>query len=283
MMTCVWCGKTGRKKRYGHVTWDELDSTWYRCGSCGSLMILPRPSKKLLQKVYEDDYLNKRLQPHTGVDSRIRYSKTYRPTVYAEYILTLSDLGVTAKKVHSVLDFGCADGVFLEFAKTYFAPTTKLVGADISVNMLAQAKQNGWDVFLVSELASRNQKFDLITLWDVIEHLTDPGTVFAQLKNCLNPGGVIVIQTPRVGELSELFGEHWPHLLPVQHVSLATKKGMEKFATRMGLSIQSHKSFGANAPAVAVPQPYKQAYDTLAKQLDFGDVQILSLKRKIHV
>src|SRR4051812_1375321 len=71
---CVWCGKKGKKTYHERVVWEELDSTWYRCAQCDSLMILPRPSEKEIAKVYETNYLSRRLQPQAGVDSRIRFS-----------------------------------------------------------------------------------------------------------------------------------------------------------------------------------------------------------------
>lgn len=280
-MTCVWCGKKGKKTFHARVQWERLDSTWYKCASCGSLMILPRPSKEAMRSVYGNDYLNKRLQPHAGVDSRIRYAKEYRPTVYAEYTLSLEDLGIKKTGMKSVLDFGCADGVFLEFAKTYFNPTTKLYGTDVSEHMLEQAIRNGWNVIPLAALRTLKEKFDLITLWDVIEHLEDPGAVISELAGLLSPKGRILIQTPRFGMLAELFGDQWAHLLPVQHVSVASKEGMERFVRRMGFRIETHRSFGANAPSTAVAQPYKSVFDQLAKKLDFGDVQIVSVRRRM--
>jgi len=240
-------------------------------------MILPRPTKKQIKEAYEDDYLSKRLQPHVGVDNRLRYAKSYRPTVYEEYALTLADLNINPKKVKSVLDFGCADGIFLEFCKKYCSPKTVLYGTDLSENMLAQAQENGWNVFPLSGLATLTRKFDLITLWDVIEHVENPALVITSLRKLLNPQGRIMLQTPRFGILAEYFGKTWPHLLPVQHLSVASKEGMEACARRLGLIIETHKSFGANAPISMVNQPYKRAYDQLAKKLDFGEVQIVSL------
>ncbi len=280
-MKCVWCGKAGKKIFYARVRWEKLDSKWYRCGTCSSLMILPRPSKKLIAQVYENDYRDKKLQPHAGVDNRIRYSKEYRPTVFAEYALSLADLGIQKVGVTSVLDFGCADGVFLEFCKEYFNADTKLYGTDLSEGMLEQARKNGWNVISLSEIGKLKRTFDLITLWDVIEHVEDPGTVISQLKKLLSPKGRIVIQTPRFGLLGEFAGEHWPHLLPVQHLSVASKEGMQKCIRRAGFAIEAHSSFGANAPSTAVAQPYKRVFDQLAKKLDFGDVQILSMRRKM--
>lgn len=276
---CVWCGDKKKKAFHARVQWEKFDSSWYKCSGCESLMILPRPSKKEIIEIYENDYLNKRLQPHPGVDCRIRYSKEYRPTVFTEYAMSLKDIDIK-KNVKSILDFGCADGVFLEFCKDYFSKSTKLYGTDLSEKMLAQARENGWNVFPLAETPNVKMKFDLITLWDVIEHLEEPAQVIGMLKKLLTPNGRIFLETPRFGALGELYGENWPHLLPVQHLSVASKEGMEKFAKRLGLTVDKYCSFGANAPGTLVPQPYKRIFDQLAKKLSFGDVQILSLKRK---
>lgn len=277
---CVWCGNKGKKIFHARVAWEDMDSSWYMCAECKSLMILPRPSEKEISKMYEDDYLNKKHQPHAGVDCRIRYSKEYRPTVFSEYELSLNDLDIKKKDVKSILDFGCADGVFLEFCKKHFSSSTKLYGTDLSEKMLKQAKDNGWNVFPLTDTATLNIKFDLITLWDVIEHVDNPFEVVNMLKKLLTPKGRIFLETPRFGILGELYGDKWPHLLPVQHLSVATKEGMQKLAKRTGLVIEKHCSFGTNSPGNLVPQPYKGIFDRLAKKLDFGDVQILSLKRK---
>ncbi len=279
--TCVWCGDRKNKSFHARVRWEKFDSSWYKCNSCGSLMILPRPSRSEIKEIYENDYLNKRLQPHPGVDCRIRYAKSYRSTVFAEYEMSLKDIHISKKGIKSVLDFGCADGVFLEFCKKYFSADTKIYGTDLSERMLDQARASGWDVFPLKEVDTTKMKFDLITLWDVIEHVEEPTVVIAKLKKLLKPGGKIFMETPRFGLLGELYGENWPHLLPVQHLSVASKEGMEKMAKRTGMIIDTYCSFGANAPSVAVPQPYKRVFDQLAKKLGFGDVQILSLKRDV--
>ncbi len=276
--TCVWCGNKGKKTFHARITWENLDSSWYKCSNCKSLMILPLPSKKAISDVYENDYMNKRLQPHEGVDCRIRYSKEYRPVVFSEYAMSLEDCRIKKNEIKSILDFGCADGLFLDFCKKYFNSKTKLWGTDLSEDLLSQARKNGWDVFPLGDTENIKMKFDLITLWDVIEHVEDPLEVMKMLKKLLTPKGRIFLETPRFGLLGELYGDNWPHLLPVQHLGIATKEGMEKLAKRAGLVIDAHVSFGSNSPAHLVPQPYKKIYDTLAKKLDFGDVQLASFK-----
>lgn len=266
-------------RRHATVTWGDLRSTWYACAGCQSLMVLPRPSDAVIQRVYENDYLSKRLQPHIGVDCRKRYAASYRPTVFREYELSLADLRVNPKTIRSVLDVGCADGVFLEYARMSFPKATRLVGTDISENLLTAAKKRGWTVFPSSALSSHSETYDLITLWDVIEHTKKPAELLRTLRPLLSARGMLVIQTPRVGHIAVAFAETWPHLLPVQHLSLASKEGMKALAEHSGFSVDAHTSFGANAPSELIPSQYKRAYDALAKQLDFGEVQLLRLSK----
>jgi len=277
-MTCVWCGKKSKKIFHARVRWKNLSSTWYRCASCGSLMMSPRPSQREIKKFYESGYRNK-IQAH-GIDYRLRYSKKYQPTVFNGYLLSLIDVGISKAHLDSVLDFGCADGSFLEFAKKYFGQKTVLYGTDVSDEMMDVARKRGLNVSPLHALESLGRKFDIIILWDVIEHIENPKKVIALLKKMLTPKGRIVIQTPRVGELAYALSENWEHLLPLQHINLASKNGMEQFAKRMRLEIILHKSFGANAPASAVKKPFKNVFDQLAKKLDFGSEQVLSLRKK---
>jgi 2-polyprenyl-3-methyl-5-hydroxy-6-metoxy-1,4-benzoquinol methylase len=279
---CVWCGLRATASFHAQVDWEDLSSKWYKCEKCDGLMIIPRPPMSSINKIYSDSYQNKRLQPHPGVDNRVRYHKDYRAVVYEEYKRSLSDLGLLEQKPKSILDFGCGDGIFLEFCKKYYGEDLNVYGTDISDEMLADARRNGFNTFTVDAVLDSDMKFDLITMWDVIEHLLQPDVIMKKLSDLLLPEGRIAIQTPCFGVLGELLKEDWSHLLPVQHVSIASKKSMEFFADELGLCIDKTLSFGANAPASHVQQPYKKVFDLLVKKLDVGITQIVSLKRKNH-
>lgn len=274
---CAWCGKSGPAAFHAEVKWKKLASKWYKCESCGSLMMLPIPGEETINEVYDNNYLNSRLQPHAAVDSRIRYSKEYRPTVFSEYQLSLKDLGFVEAHPASILDFGCADGVFLEFCRSHYGEGADLLGVDIAEEMLESARKKGFRAYEFEKMPKFERKFELITLWDVAEHLPDPFAILSLLKPMLAPGGRIVIQTPCFGILGELLKENWSHLLPVQHINIASFEGMKKFAERLHLKIDKHSTFGANAPAGCVQEPFKKTFDSLAKIMNVGITQVVSL------
>lgn len=79
------------------------------------------------------------------------------------------------------------------------------------------------------------QCYDVITLHDVLEHLTRPQECLMHLKECLAPGGSLVVEMP----LWENQGTEWRHIRPKQHICLYSKEAFEELASRCGLKVQA--------------------------------------------
>ncbi|HWZ91335.1 MAG TPA: class I SAM-dependent methyltransferase [Polyangiaceae bacterium] len=83
-----------------------------------------------------------------------------------------------------------------------------------------------------SDLAGRYQ---LITLWDVIEHVADPVRLLSRVAGCLSPGGVVAIKTPNLDcPEAEMFGPYY-HSLKREHLVYFTPKSLEQAAHAAGL------------------------------------------------
>jgi SAM-dependent methyltransferase len=96
----------------------------------------------------------------------------------------------------NLLDVGCAFGLFLIQASHYF----DCAGCDISSYALEHARNSLPDtVYLFSgalgELPSF-RRYDVITCFDVIEHIQNLNLVWINLLDLLNPGGLLVITVP---------------------------------------------------------------------------------------
>ena len=62
----------------------------------------------------------------------------------------------------------------------------------------------------LAEVAALGEQYDLVTLWDVIEHLDDPMKMLRDAHAILNPGGIIAIMTPNAGGLiARVMGDKW--------------------------------------------------------------------------
>jgi hypothetical protein len=84
---------------------------------------------------------------------------------------------------------------------------------------------------------SPGRTFDLITLWNVIEHLRRPTDDLKRLRQLLAPGGTVAILTPDVGSYqARAFGRDWAGLEVPKHLQLFDRSSLRALATNAGLS-----------------------------------------------
>jgi len=259
-------------------------TTWGRCAHCGVERIVPYPTQEELASYYDDAYVTKCC---TGsVSHALRYSPTYADRVHDEYRISLKDVGIEPDELRTlrILDVGCAEGIFLDLLREQGVPAGQAIGVDISPEMVEVAQASGHEVLTMNELETlQSQSFDLVTLWDVFEHLLDPHEMLALIKPLLADSGQILIQTPRMGRLSEAYGPTFEHYLPFEHVHLYRRETLVWLFEKHGFSVEAAASFGGNVPVERVPQPYKRAFDQLAKATDEGATQLMLFRLRDRV
>lgn len=168
-------------------------SIWVQCKLCESAHIEPYPTEEELAKYYNSNYIEMDLsdETDTGVNHKLRFSDEYRSSVFREYAYSLADVGCEPSKLINlgdILDYGCANGVFLDFLSLEGVSKENLHGFDVGSDMISIASRKGYKCTTNPEEMA-NKKFSLITLWDVIEHVSHPKDVVKQIKLLLKPGG----------------------------------------------------------------------------------------------
>jgi SAM-dependent methyltransferase len=137
-----------------------------------------------------------------------------------------------------LLDLGCACGFFLKEAQRYF----EVAGIELAEDAAAYCRGCGLDVLSgVADAANmaRIGKVDVITLFDVIEHLPDPRETLALCDRFLEPGGIIVITTGDFASpLARLAGAKWRLMTPPQHLWFFTPESLGRLAASLGLSVE---------------------------------------------
>lgn len=251
-----------------HKSIGVYNSKWVRCIKCKVQRIFPYPTIEELKKFYNDNYTSKKWDD--GVDSSLRYSDSYKKTVFDEYDITLSDIDIPVHELKNkhLLDIGCANGIFLDFLKNNGIIDT--FGIDISEEMITIAKQKSHNVKVAEPSEIPSNSFDVVTMWDVIEHLEEPINYIRHVKRILKKHGSFVIQTPNTGILSDLFAERWAHYLPLQHLHLFNIDILSHILEDHDFKIIGKITFGANCPPEKVSQPYKSVFDRVAKINGFG-------------
>lgn len=145
-------------------------------------------------------------------------------------------------QINSILDFGSGKGEMV-FALSEFFSVSGLEPED---NARQDCLKGNAEIFAsAEEIHGLNRKFDLITLFHVVEHFYTPFLELNQIYRLLNPGGCLIIETPNSQDAlltkynSKAFSEftYWSH-----HPMLHSKNSLAKLLEKSGFEIDQ-KSF----------------------------------------
>lgn len=122
-----------------------------------------------------------------------------------------------------VLDIGCNTGVLLDYARSKECDTT---GVEPSVASQAVLLGKGHKVF--SSIEQVVGKYDVITAFDLVEHLYDLPGFFKSVSNLLTERGVLVLLTGDIGSLTARWtGKNWWYLKAPEHIVFPSRKFLE--------------------------------------------------------
>ena len=190
----------------------NLPGSWnlMKCENCGLLFIDPQPTWEELSAHYPKDY-----HAYLRKDSKI----TAFLRGFGLRNRVKSIVRKTAIQKGSILDVGCATGDFLHAFQT--ATGWDVMGLEIVPEAAAAARAKGLTI-IEKDLEDANLpdgSFDVITLWDVLEHMPDPAKVLRICYALLKPGGSLVLKCPDPsGKEAALFKESWIGYEAPQHL-----------------------------------------------------------------
>jgi SAM-dependent methyltransferase len=175
------------------------------------------------------------------------------------------------------LDIGCGKGeVALALADRGFECT----GIDMKERLVAHLRSRhprvDWRCIEASEAMSLGGKFDVITLYHVLEHTRDPLAVLHIAKALAAPGGLVVVEVPNVAGLeSRLKGRRW-HYYKVDHTLYFRPRDLRRLAARAGLRVLGMRGY----QHFSYPQDvaWKDAAKGLLAWLGFRDVVTVFLR-----
>jgi len=136
-----------------------------------------------------------------------------------------------------LLDVGCAAGFFLDVATNEF----KVEGLEISHWAANQASKNHTVHRKPLSKLEFNERFDVITMFDVIEHFSNPAEEIAAAQRALKAGGYLFIHTGDVGSLSaRILRKKWWHYQGM-HLQYFSKKSLDMLLKRFGFEFVEHR------------------------------------------
>lgn len=175
-----------------------------------------------------------------------------------------------------LLDVGCAAGFFLAEAKAYY----EVQGVELSDWSSAYARDRlGLDVFTgtLQQAALPAAHFDIVTLWDVIEHVPDPVPLLAEAARVLKPGGRLVLTTGDWGSAyAQARQAQWHLMTPPWHLSFFSRATLAEAGRRAGLALTHAASEGVAGDG----RFWRSRPGLLAgRLLDRGDIVRMSFTR----
>lgn len=237
---CNLCNNNSTKKLFKINGFDIV-----KCSKCGLVYTNPRLGEKEAVEVYKKDYYN-----NPGFLKKGTYFG------YKNYLNEKKEITETFKKrlkvIESykskgrILDIGCALGFFLELAKSHGWET---YGTEVSDSAYMHVKKNkGIKAFHgdLKKARFKNKFFDVVTMFDVIEHLTNPKGYLKEAKRILKKGGLLVINTPNSGSLAaKVLGKNWLEYKRVrEHNYFFSHKTLEKMLKQEGFKVLRIESAG---------------------------------------
>lgn len=201
-----------------------------RCNQCGLVYVSPRMDERELANLYN-------ASEDSGVE-RITISQAdpgHDTQKIRKFRIAMNLLKKRKNNIKKVLDVGCSTGIFLGLvAEAGWIP----FGCDVSRKLVEKnRKKYGENIKLQvgQGIAFPDQHFDVVTLFDSIEHMPDPIAALEEAKRVTKDDGLIVISTPNIDGLFprvtyQLFGKTigaWEHPTPPGHVYQFSKKTLK--------------------------------------------------------
>jgi 2-polyprenyl-3-methyl-5-hydroxy-6-metoxy-1,4-benzoquinol methylase len=137
----------------------------------------------------------------------------------------------------SLLDVGAYIGVFVEIARTY---GWLAEGIEPSSWAVAKARERNLPIYQGTQqnMVLADRKFDVVTMWDVIEHVTDPISELKRSYQLLKPGGWLAVHTMDIDSLiARVLGNHWPWLMDM-HLYYFSQKTLSKMIQKSGFHVE---------------------------------------------
>lgn len=145
----------------------------------------------------------------------------------------------------SLLDVGCATGLFLNQMRQ---KEWQVTGVELSSYAAEYARQTfGLHVITgtLEETALPTDSFDVVTLWDVLEHVVDPKETLLEIARVLKPGGMLLLGLPNPASFeARLFGASWVGWDRPRHLHLFTPTVLENYLHATGFKLDVIESLG---------------------------------------
>lgn len=236
------------------------------CKSCGFKFTNPRPENSVIGDYYKAEEYVSHSNTTKGVVNKLYHSvRNYTLKQKLKLISSYVSRG-------TMLDYGCGTGMFLNVCKNDGWETYGLEPDD---NARKMSIEKGLDVFSNKVKVSdriADKKFNAITLWHVLEHVTDMEATLSFFKSKLNDDGVLIIAVPNhVSYDAQYYKEFWAAYDVPRHLHHFDINSMTSLVEKAGFKFQESKPMKFDSFYVSMlSEKYKTGSINLVKAFLVG-------------
>jgi len=224
---CAVCGAGSPRLKH-----HKAEAQIFRCGRCGLEFWNPAPGFRA-EDVYDAAYFSDASAGH-GYDDYADLESVLRLN-FARRLARIPQ----PPRAGRLLDIGAAFGFAVSEARRAGWDAT---GIEVSVAAARRAGTAAPGRVLVANALHAPfaaASFEVVTLWDVLEHLSDPHAAIAEVARLLRPGGRLVLTTGDVGSLAaRLSGARWHLYTLPEHLFFFSRRSLRELLGAHGLRVE---------------------------------------------
>ena len=206
-----------------------------KCANCNFQFTNPRPDQENIGKFYEsEDYISHTNKGNNPINIIYKLVRNYSTQNKIKLIKKISK-----KDKAKILDYGTGTGFFLNAIKE---KGWKTIGVEPDQKARKNAeKLIGQKIYAnLHEIEELDTKYDVITLWHVLEHIHELNQVFSSLKGLLKEKGKIIIAVPNIDSLdNQIYKEDWAAYDVPRHLYHFNKETLTTFALKHGMKVKN--------------------------------------------
>ena len=207
-----------------------------KCNRCGLVFVNPQPTSELTDKIYNENYFAGGNQfGYQGINYLSKENEKWFKFVPTK---ALNKIEKIVSQKGRLLDIGCAVGYALEVARD---KGWEIYGVEISryASKIAEKKLGITIVPKLEETIFPSRYFDVITTFEILEHIHNPDQFIATISKLLNKDGILCISTPNLDHANTLKNfKDWPYLTPPEHLFYFNKETISKLLNKYGFTVE---------------------------------------------
>ncbi|MFH2146188.1 MAG: class I SAM-dependent methyltransferase [Candidatus Omnitrophota bacterium] len=208
----------------------------YECADCKIVFTDVTADKDYYEKYYFKSY----------------YSDAYSRGLFGKLLLMLKNIVFRRRlklikkyqpQAKNILEIGCGQGEFLRYLPAKF----NKYGVEINKSACDYIKKHDNGIVLYNDniddkFQNRGEKYDVILMWHVFEHVANPENFIKNISNFLAKDGVIILEIPNRESIGfNLTKSDWFHLDTPRHLFIYSRICLERFTEKYGLKIIGYR------------------------------------------